>query len=97
MLQLREKDRQALKAALGKFPEVRHAWVFGSRATGKARRASDIDLAIEAPDLSAAGWHALQEALEQTPVIYNLDIVRLDGLQDENLKHAILSQRISVM
>ena len=67
MLQLREKDCQALKAALGKFPEVRHAWVFGSRATGKARRASDIDLAIEAPDLSPARWHALQEALEQAP------------------------------
>jgi hypothetical protein len=57
MLQLREKDRQALKAALGAFPEVRHVWVFGSRATGKARRASDIDIAIEAPGLSPARWH----------------------------------------
>lgn len=97
MLQLREKDCQALKAALGKFPEIRHAWVFGSRATGKARRASDIDLAIEAPGLSPARWHALQEALEQTPVIYNLDIVRLDDLQDQDLKRAILDQRIPVM
>ena len=97
MLQLREKDRQALKAAFGKFPEVHHVWVFGSRATGKARRASDIDLAIEAPDLSPARWHALQEALEQTPVIYNLDIVRLDDLQDQDLKRAILDQRIPVM
>lgn len=97
MLQLREKDRQALKAALGKFPEVRHAWVFGSRATGKARRASDIDLAIEAPGLSPARWRALQEALEQLPVIYKLDVVRLDVLRDRDLKHAILSQRVPVM
>ncbi len=96
MLQLREKDRQALKAALGQFPEIRHAWIFGSRATGQARRASDIDLAIEAPDLSPARWHALQEALEQAPVIYNLDVVRLDALQDQDLKQAILSQRVLV-
>jgi len=93
MLQLREKDRQALKAALGKFPEVR-AWVFGSRATGKARRASDIDLAIEAPHLSPARWHALQDALEQAPVIYALDVVHLDTLHDPELKQAILSQRV---
>lgn len=96
MLQLREKDRQALKAALGKFPEVRQAWVFGSRATGQARRASDIDLAIDAPGLSPARWHALQEALEQAPVIYRLDIVRLDMLDDPDLKRAILAHRIPV-
>ncbi len=96
MLQLREKDRQALKTVLAQFPEVRHAWVFGSRATGQARRASDIDLAIEAPDLPPGRWHALQEALEQAPVIYRLDIVRLDTLDDPDLKRAILAQRTPV-
>jgi predicted nucleotidyltransferase len=94
MLQLREKDRQALKAALRQFPEVRGAWVFGSRASGKARRASDIDLAIEAPDLSPARWHALQDALEHAPVIYRLDVVHLDTLHDPDLKQAILNQRV---
>lgn len=88
MLQLREKDRQALKTALARFPEVRHAWVFGSRVTGQARRASDIDLAIEAPGLTPSRWHALIEALEEAPVIYNLDIVRLDTLQDTDIKIA---------
>ncbi|MFO7542753.1 MAG: nucleotidyltransferase domain-containing protein [Thiobacillus sp.] len=97
MLQLREKDRQALMLALEPFPEIRHAWVFGSRATGKARRASDIDLAIEAPTLSSARWHALQESLEQAPLIYSLDVVRLDTLQDPDLKQAILSQRVRVL
>ncbi|MEW5967638.1 MAG: nucleotidyltransferase domain-containing protein [Pseudomonadota bacterium] len=96
MLQLREKDRQALKAALARFPEVRQAWVFGSRATGTARRASDIDLAIEAPDLNPARWHALQEALEQAPVIYQLDVVRLDTLLDPKLRHAIHSEGVAV-
>lgn len=96
MLQLREKDRLALKAAIKPFPEVRQAWVFGSRATGTAQRASDIDLAIEAPGLPPARWRALLEALEQAPVIYALDIVRLDTLHDPDLKQAIQSQRVDL-
>lgn len=93
MLQLREKDRQTLKTALARFPEIRHAWVFGSRAAGTARRASDIDLAIEAPEMSSSRWHDLLETLEETPVIYHLDIVRLDTLQDQHIKAAIRQNR----
>lgn len=54
----------------------RQARIFGSRVTGAARRASDIDLAISAPDMSVAEWHDLCEALENAPIIYELDIVR---------------------
>ncbi len=93
MLQLREKDRLTLKTLLARFPEIRHAWVFGSRATGNARRASDIDLAIEAPDMSPARWHDLLDALEQAPIIYRLDIVRLDTLRDSRIKAAIERNR----
>lgn len=93
MLQLRDRDRLALKAALAGFPEVRHAWVFGSRAVGRARRASDIDLAIEAPGLPNTCWQALLDALEQAPVIYHLDIVRFDTLHDPIIKAAIEQQR----
>ncbi len=96
MLQLREKDRRTLKTVLARFPEIRHAWVFGSRATGSARRASDIDLAIEAPDMSPARWHDLLGALEQAPIIYRLDIVRLDALQDPRIKTAIEQNRESL-
>lgn len=97
MLQLREKDRLALASVLARFPEIRHAWVFGSRASGQARRASDIDLAIEAPDLAPARWHALREALDQAPVIYQLDVVRLDTLRDPALRQAILDQRVPIV
>lgn len=96
MLQLREQDRQALKRALAAFPEVRNAWVFGSRAAGTARRASDIDLAIEAPGLAPARWHALREALEEAPLIYRLDIVRLDTLHDSDLERTILANRTAL-
>lgn len=94
MLQLRDRDRQTLLAALARFPEIRQVWVFGSRATGHARRASDIDLAIDAPGMSDARWHSLRDALEEAPIIYSLDTIRLDTLQDPALKRRILEQRI---
>jgi Nucleotidyltransferase domain. len=89
MLQLRPADRHTLQAAFTQFPEVLRVWVFGSRASGQARRASDIDLAIEAPALTDRRWHALTDALEHLPIIYKLDLVRLDTLQDPALKRAI--------
>jgi predicted nucleotidyltransferase len=47
---LREKDLAALRVTFQRFPAVREVRVFGSRATGQAGRASDLDLAIFAPD-----------------------------------------------
>lgn len=93
MLQLRPQDLQTLRRALSPFTEIRHAGLFGSRAVGTARRASDIDLAIETPALSGARWQALLDALEHAPLIYPLDIVRLDTLDDPALRQTILDQR----
>lgn len=95
-MQLRDRDRAVLKAVLSGFPEVRQAWLFGSRAVGRARRASDIDLAIEAPDLSPARWQRLRAALEEAPIIFSVDLVRLDTLDDAELYRAICQQRIPV-
>jgi predicted nucleotidyltransferase len=41
-----EADLKALAAALSGIDEIEFAWLFGSRATGRARRNSDVDLAI---------------------------------------------------
>ena len=67
-----------------------------SRATGHAHRASDIDLAISAPDISAAEWRDLCEALECTPIIYDLDIVREEDVIDEQLRAAMQRDGIVV-
>jgi uncharacterized protein len=75
-LALREKDLAVLRRTLGRFPFAREARVFGSRATGSARRASDIDLAVFAPTASRREWADLCEALENAPLIYEIDLVR---------------------
>ena len=93
---LRNKDLAVLRAAFRRFPAVREARVFGSRATGTARRASDLDLAISAPEATAAEWQDLCEALEDAPLIYELDLVRSEGLTNERLKEKIARDGVSV-
>lgn len=84
-LALRSKDLAVLRAACRRFPAVREVRVFGSRATGSAGRASDLDLAISAPEATTAEWLELCEALENAPLIYELDLVRSERLANERL------------
>jgi predicted nucleotidyltransferase len=54
-----------------------HVYLFGSRARGLARTASDIDLAVEsAEDISRQVAHA-RTAFEESTLPYNVDLVDL--------------------
>ena len=66
-LALRGQDLAVLRRTFRRFPGVREVRLFGSRATGHARRASDVDLAISAPDATAGQWLELTEALDEAP------------------------------
>ena len=88
-IDLRPKDLETLRVLFGRFPKVREVVLFGSRATGTARRASDIDLAVAAPDASADEWLALREAIDDAPIIYEFDVVRREALASETLRRAI--------
>lgn len=74
---LRNKDWKTLQGILKDRAFVRGAKVFGSRALGRWRRESDMDLAILAPEATAEEWQDLCEALEQAPVVFDVDLLRL--------------------
>lgn len=93
---LREKDLKTLQNAFRQFPSVREVRIYGSRATGHARRASDIDLAIFAPGIRPMEWSDLCEALENAPIIYEIDIVRPDKLPEGRLKEKIARESIPI-
>jgi len=93
---LRDKDLAALRGALRRFPSVREVRVFGSRATGHARRASDLDLAVFAPDASAVEWADICEALENAAIIYELNLVRAEGATSAALKEKIDREGIAI-
>ena len=95
-LSLREKDLAALRGTFSRFPSVREVRLFGSRATGDAHRASDVDLAVFAPDATADEWGGLCEALERTPIIYELDIVRAERAANPRLREKIEREGVTV-
>ena len=95
-LALREQDLATLRRTFRRFPCVREVRLFGSRATGRARRVSDIDLAISAPQASAADWLELTEALEQTPIIYEFDLIRIERADNARLVEKIAREGVPI-
>lgn len=96
MLALRDRDLAVLRQTFGRFPCVREVRVFGSRATGQSKRASDIDLAIAAPDASTAEWLALTAAIAEAPIIYQLDIVRIERTENPQLIDKIAREGVAI-
>ena len=69
-------------------------YLFGSRATGRAARTSDIDIAVlpEAP-LPEGVLADIREQLEESTIIYTVDLVNLEtaekALRERALKEGI--------
>lgn len=95
-MQLRQRDLHILLKVFDRFPEVQQVRLFGSRATDTARRTSDIDLAVLAPRMTADLWAEFRECVEETPIIYKIDVVRLDTLPEGGLKNRILQEGVVI-
>lgn len=70
-LYLREQDRKRLTELLAAHLPTVTAWAYGSRVNGSAHEASDLDLVLRSPDLSAIPLEALNtflEALRETNI-----------------------------
>ena len=95
-LALRDQDLAVLRRTFHRFPCVREVRLFGSRATGQARRTSDIDLAISAPDATADQWLELTDALEAAPIVYEFDVVRTERAQNPRLMEKIAREGVFI-
>ena len=93
---LRDQDLATLRRTFRRFPCVREGRLFGSRATGHARRASDIDLAISAPDATAEQWLELVDAIATAPIIYEFDLVRMEQAQNPRLLEKIAREGVPI-
>lgn len=96
MVQLRDRDLSVLNDIFARWPQIASVWVFGSRAKGKARPASDLDLAISAPDISLNEWARLLDDLYHSSLIYEVDAIHLEHLDDAALRTMIERDGISI-
>jgi predicted nucleotidyltransferase len=91
-----EHRRIVLDLAAEHLPQGGKVWVFGSRATGRARRYSDLDLAIDAGRrLTLAEAAMLREAFEESDLPYRVDIVDWHAI-DERFRRFIATERIAL-
>ena len=81
-----------LEKVFVRFPEIEKVVIFGSRATGRYRPGSDIDLAVFAPDLTDRAFARLVDELDELPIAFNMDIIHFDTLKNQTLRQQILNR-----
>ncbi len=69
---------------LEKVPAIKRIILFGSRARGDHTARSDIDIAIDGPDITDDGWHRILDIIEQADTLLAIDCVRLDTFSVTN-------------
>ena len=78
------------------LPAGTMAWVFGSRATGRARPYSDLDLAIDAGrPLTLEELARLSEAFRDSDLPYRVDLVDWRAIGD-NFRKLIAAERVGL-
>lgn len=71
---------QKLKEVFNQETRIKNVWLYGSRALGREKHASDIDLCIEAEALKLRDLHALERKIDDLNLPWKVDL---------SLKHQI--------
>jgi uncharacterized protein len=88
--------RLVLNFLRANLPPNATAWVFGSRATGRARRYSDLDLAIDAGRrLTLDETARLTEAFSESDLPYRVDLLDWHDI-DDRWRQKIVAERVAL-
>lgn len=83
---LNQADIKRIAAAIKQFPEIDDAVIFGSRAKGTYKKASDVDLAIKGRAVTSETIKRLNFLLnEELPLPYFFDVVHYESLESQQL------------
>ena len=89
-----EQRRLVLQILRANLPAAAKVWVFGSRATGRARRYPDLDLAIDAGrPLTLDEAASLADAFSESDLIYRVDVVDWRAI-DDRFRQIIAPDRV---
>ncbi len=76
-----------LLAVLSAEPAVQEVWLYGSRAMGRFRSGSDIDLTLVAPGLNHQSRLRLMGALDDLLLPWSIDLSLLHELPEPLAQH----------
>jgi len=91
-----EHRRLVLSILRANLPQTTKVWVFGSRATGRARRYSDLDLAIDAGrPLTLDEIAGLTEAFSDSDLPYKVDLADWCKI-DDRWRLTIVAEQVAL-
>jgi type III restriction enzyme len=83
----------ALTRFFERWPGIEAVWIYGSRARGDFRPTSDIDLAVDAPDMSSDDYASLARAVADLATVYKVDLIHCQGPLDEAFRARVERDR----
>lgn len=95
MIDLEEKYIDFIKNTISSMIHNYKLYVFGSRAKNKARKYSDIDLAIDSQELTPQIKTKLEFTFENSTLPYEVDIINLNDI-DNKFKDLIQKDLIEI-
>lgn len=82
---LHQNDLNEILGVLKTHPKVTRVRLFGSRALAKFKEGSDIDIAIDAPDLTHKEYLGICGKLDDLLLPYKIDLLHLDKNENTEL------------
>lgn len=94
---LDEKIVEDIVNILKKYPEVESAKIFGSRARGKYRKASDIDIALFGDKLTSSINTKIFFEIDELYLPYKIDLINFNSIGSENtIRDNILREGVEI-
>ena len=83
---LRQKDMDYMSRLFESVPAVEKVVLFGSRATGRFEKGSDIDLALLGAQISSTDIARISHLLnEESPTLLGFDVLKYGTLKNKAL------------
>ena len=95
--QLKDFELELILKVIMDYKEVEQAILFGSRATGKAKPNSDIDICLKGINVTSRIQNSISSILDELPLPYFFDIINFQTLTNERLKKHISEQGIDLL
>lgn len=82
---LKDTVRRDLVTLLTSNPRVKRIVLFGSRAMGNYRPASDIDLALEGPELHLSDLLEFKRLIAELNLLLDVDLLICENISNKDL------------
>ncbi len=86
---LEQQELETILSILHQFPEIDEALLFGSRAMGRERRGSDVDIALKGKNLDPIVSKVSYKLNQETFLPYYFDILNYNSIDNLELKSHI--------